>query len=75
MRATCGANRRLAQTAGTTRFAFNGKVADPFATPERISVADAFTQYAGIDLLITIAPDGSTDREALAAQMQLKAIK
>jgi lysyl-tRNA synthetase class 2 len=64
-----------ARTAGTTRFAFNGKVADPFATPERISVADAFTRYAGIDLLDTIAPDGSTDREALAAQMRLKALR
>jgi lysyl-tRNA synthetase class 2 len=64
-----------AQIAGTSRFAFNGKFVDPFATPERISVADAFTRYAGIDLLATIQPDGATDREALARQMRAKDLR
>ncbi len=42
---------------------------DPFAAPERLSVAEAFARHAGIDLLATLAPDGSPDAAALAAQM------
>ncbi|MGL3608653.1 EF-P lysine aminoacylase EpmA [Rhizobium sp. G187] len=59
-----------AETSGTRQFAYGNKACDPFAAPERLSVADAFTRYAGIDLLATIAADGSTDRENLAAQMR-----
>ncbi|MFN3363873.1 MAG: EF-P lysine aminoacylase EpmA [Allorhizobium sp.] len=58
-----------ARTAGTRQFAFAGKTVDPFAEPERISVADAFAHHAGIDLLATIATDGTTDRNALAGQL------
>ncbi|TKC98878.1 MAG: EF-P lysine aminoacylase GenX, partial [Mesorhizobium sp.] len=31
-----------AERAGTKRFAFRGREADPFAEPERLSVAEAF---------------------------------
>ncbi len=55
-----------AQATGIGRFAFRGKVADPFAEPELLTVATAFTQFAGIDLLATIA-GGEGDRAALAA--------
>lgn len=58
-----------ARTVGTRQFAFAGKSVDPFAEPERISVADAFAHHAGIDLLSTIATDGTTDRNALAGQL------
>lgn len=58
-----------AETAGTQRFVFGDKTVDPFAEPERISVAAAFTHYAGIDLLATIEADGTTDRDALARQL------
>ena len=58
-----------ARTVGTRQLAFGGKTVDPFAEPERISVADAFTHHAGIDLLATIATDGTTDRNALAGQL------
>lgn len=54
-----------AQTTGIGTFSFRGKVADPFAEPDLLTVADAFTRFAGIDLLATI-PDGQADREALA---------
>ncbi|TIU25420.1 MAG: EF-P lysine aminoacylase GenX, partial [Mesorhizobium sp.] len=37
--------------------------------PERLSVAEAFLAYAGIDLLATVAADGSTDRDALHAAL------
>ena len=42
---------------------------DPFAPPERLGVAEAFARHAGLDLLATIGPDGSPDRDALARQM------
>jgi lysyl-tRNA synthetase class 2 len=55
-----------AQATGIGQFSFRGKTADPFAEPELQTVAAAFEQYAGIDLLATIA-DGEGDRAALAA--------
>ncbi len=51
-----------AEAAGTRRFAFRGREADPFAPPERLTVAEAFRRYANIDLLGTL-----DDRDALAA--------
>ena len=56
-----------AETAGAERFAFRGRVCDPFAEPERLSVADAFDRYAGIDLLASVGAAGAVDRDALAA--------
>ena len=57
---------QAAQTTGIGTFSFRGKVADPFAEPDLLTVADAFTRFASVDLLATI-PDGRADREALAA--------
>ncbi|HJV40364.1 EF-P lysine aminoacylase EpmA [Caulobacter sp.] len=56
-----------AETAGTRRFDFRGMICDPFATPERLTVAQAFSRHAGVDLLASVAADGTTDRDALAA--------
>ncbi len=58
-----------AERAGAKSFRFRGREADPFAEPERLSVAEAFMRHAGIDLLATVAVDGSTDREALHAAL------
>lgn len=58
---------RAAQTAGVTRFSFRGRDADPFAVPERVTVADAFSRHAGIDLLATLE-DGEGNRDALGAE-------
>jgi lysyl-tRNA synthetase class 2 len=55
-----------ARAAGTAQFSFRGRSADPFAAPERLTVAEAFTRHAGIDLLGTLG-DGQGDRAALAA--------
>jgi lysyl-tRNA synthetase class 2 len=55
-----------ARTAGAATFSFRGRTADPFAAPERITVAAAFQNLAGIDLLASVAPSGQTDRDALA---------
>jgi len=55
-----------AETAGTACFRFRGMEVDPFAAPERITVAQAFDRFAGVDLLASFAADGSTDRDTLA---------
>jgi lysyl-tRNA synthetase class 2 len=54
-----------AQATGIGQFNFRGKVADPFAEPELITVASAFARFSGIDLLATIS-NGEGDRAALA---------
>jgi len=52
--------------AGSRDLNFRGHIADPFAEPEILSVAEAFDRYAGIDLLATLkGPE--PDRAALAA--------
>lgn len=64
----CAALMALAaDTAGARSFAWRGKTADPFAEPERLSLAEAFDRHAGIDLLATVAVGGDTDRDGLAA--------
>jgi lysyl-tRNA synthetase class 2 len=55
-----------ADTAQTRAFVFRGRSADPFAKAERLTVAEAFERFAGIDLLATIAASEG-DRDALAA--------
>lgn len=55
-----------ARAAGSKQFSFRGKTADPFAAPERVTVAEAFERHAGIDLLTTVDSEEG-DRDALAA--------
>jgi lysyl-tRNA synthetase class 2 len=55
-----------AKAAGAKRFTFRDRSIDPFAEPERITVAQAFTRHAGIDLLATLT-DGEGVRAKLAA--------
>jgi lysyl-tRNA synthetase class 2 len=64
-----------AETAGTSRFRFRGMECDPFAELERLSVADAFDRYAGIDLLASVSPDGETDRDHLAEELRKAGIR
>jgi elongation factor P--(R)-beta-lysine ligase len=58
-----------ARAAGSTVLRYRDRVCDPFAQMERLSVAEAFRRYAGIDLLRTLDRDGA-DRDALADQVQ-----
>jgi len=58
-----------ARAAGAQAFSFRGKRIDPFAEPERVTVAQAFVRHAGIDLLATVKV-GQGDRAALAAAAQ-----
>jgi lysyl-tRNA synthetase class 2 len=73
--ADCAALVALAaKTAGAREFQFRSRTADPFAAPERITVADAFGRYARIELLATLSAD-TADRNALASQVAREGIR
>jgi lysyl-tRNA synthetase class 2 len=59
-----------ARTTGRETFEWRGRTMDALAEPERVTVAQAFAERAGIDLLASVAADGTTDRDALAAAAQ-----
>ena len=61
--------------AGARLLRYRDRVCDPFADFERISVVEAFQRYAGIDLLASIAADGTTDAGALGRAMDAAGIK
>lgn len=44
------------ETVGAKSMAFRERSIDPFAEPERLTVAEAFARYAGIDLLAVLPP-------------------
>ena len=72
----CAALLRLAAVgAGATELRFRGHRCDPFAAPERLSVAEAFRRHADIDLLATVGADGATDRDGLARQAQAAGLR
>jgi len=66
--------RQAAQAAGVRVLTFRGRSADPFAEPERLTVAEAFSRYAGIDLLATLV-NGMPDRRRLAEAAQAAGIR
>jgi elongation factor P--(R)-beta-lysine ligase len=45
-----------AKIAGSHRFLFRERAVDPFAKPDRMTVAEAFRRHAGIDLLAVLPP-------------------
>ncbi|MDQ0318377.1 lysyl-tRNA synthetase class 2 [Pararhizobium capsulatum DSM 1112] len=64
-----------AQAAGRDVLSYRVRVTDPFAVPERITVAEAFAAHAGVDLLASIDGDGETDREQLAGSLRQVGIR
>ena len=58
---------KAAEQARTESLLWRERSCDPFAEPERLTVAEAFWGFAGTDLAATIGPGGATDRDALAA--------
>ena len=64
-----------AQAAGATVLRFRDRECDPFAAPERLDVATALGRHAGVDLMATIGPDGSTDAPALARELDRAGIR
>jgi elongation factor P--(R)-beta-lysine ligase len=66
--------RIAAETSGRSRWSFRGRSIDPRLAPDRITVADAFSACAGIDLLASV--DGeATDREMLASAAKAGGIR
>jgi elongation factor P--(R)-beta-lysine ligase len=63
-----------ARAAGAVQLTFRGRSADPFAAPERLTVAQAFARFAGVDLLATL-PDGMADRACLARAAEAAGIR
>src|SRR5690348_3325409 len=63
-----------AQAAGATQFSFRGATADPFAEPERLTVAQAFARHAGIDLLSTLS-GGEGDAAALSREARRAGVR
>jgi len=67
--------RLAAETAGADVLSFRGRTADPFAEPERLTLAEAFARDAGIDLLASVGTGGETDRERLAADARAAGVR
>lgn len=66
--------RLAAEVTCIKQFEFRGRVCDPLAGAERVSVAEAFLAHAGIDLFATMDADGVPDGDALAAQMAARGL-
>jgi len=66
--------KRAAEAAGTNRLTFRGRSADVFAAPERLTVAEAFSRFAGIDLQATLS-GGEPDRDGLAGAARAAGIR
>lgn len=64
-----------AKAAGRDVLSYRDRTTDPFAVPERITVAQAFSRYAGVDLLASIGQDGETDRKKLAESLRHAGIR
>ncbi|HEY4940530.1 MAG TPA: EF-P lysine aminoacylase EpmA [Rhizomicrobium sp.] len=60
--------RLAADTANARQFAFRERSCDPRAAAQCLTVAEAFTWHAGIDLLSTLSPSGEGDRDAFATK-------
>ena len=58
--------QEAAKIAGANALRHRDRSCDPFAEAEWLTVADAFTRYAGIDLLATLTAEGEPDRDAQA---------
>jgi lysyl-tRNA synthetase class 2 len=63
-----------AEAVGRSALSFRGRTADPFAEPERLTLAEAFDRFAGIDLLATL-PAGNPDRKRLANFAQAAGVR
>ncbi|HVU20424.1 MAG TPA: EF-P lysine aminoacylase EpmA, partial [Rhizomicrobium sp.] len=63
-----GLVRLAAETTGAAQFEHRGRVCDPRAEAEHLTVADAFTHHAGIDLLSTLNEKGEGQRDIIATK-------
>lgn len=61
-----------AESVGAESLRFRGHACDPFAEAERVTVAEAFARWAGVDLLMSVSTDGTVDRSVLAGQAPVR---
>jgi lysyl-tRNA synthetase class 2 len=61
--------RLAAHEAGAKVLRFRDRSCDPFVEPDRLTVAEAFATHAGVDLMASIRPDGSTDAARLGVEL------
>jgi elongation factor P--(R)-beta-lysine ligase len=61
--------RLAVASSGAGVLRWRDRTCDPALPYERLTVAEGFARHAGIDLLSTLAPDGTPDRDALAVQV------
>ncbi len=54
---------------------FRGRGCDPFGAPERLTVAEAFRRFVGIDLFSTLSDDGQGDCQRLASSARQNGIE
>jgi elongation factor P--(R)-beta-lysine ligase len=66
--------RLAAEEGGLAHWSFRDRTIDPRLEPDRLTVAEAFQRFAGIDLLATVDGD-ETDRAALAASAAAASIR
>ena len=67
--------RLAAETTGVAHFSFRGHGCDPFAPFERLSLAEAFDRYAGLDLLAALDAAGEGDVGRLGAQARARGFR
>ncbi|HKY18266.1 MAG TPA: EF-P lysine aminoacylase EpmA [Rhizomicrobium sp.] len=60
--------RLAADAAQTKLFQYRGVTCDPRAPADRLTVAGAFTHFAGIDLFATLSPQGAGDAASLRSR-------
>lgn len=60
--------RLAAEVTGASRLRHRDAVCDPFSKADRLTVAEAFTHHAGIDLLATLSASGEGDADALRSR-------
>ena len=65
--------RLACETTGQRLISWRGAVAVPKGAADRLTVAEAFSRFAGIELLETL-PGGTPDRDALAEQVRAQGI-
>ncbi|TSJ61599.1 EF-P lysine aminoacylase GenX [Starkeya sp. 3C] len=63
-----------AEAVGAREFHFGGHVCDVGEAPERLTVAEAFDRFAGIDLMASVGADGN-DRDTLWHAAQARGIR
>jgi len=67
--------RLAAKAAETGLFRYRDRSCDPLASPERISVPDAFARFADVDLMATLGDGGEPRRDMLASEAVKAGIK